>query len=72
MDVYIRHINDEEVVPCGEMDPDQVHGFAQDIKQRGIHDSNYVFFKPVDVALQYVYSEDAFWAELIWWSTDEA
>jgi hypothetical protein len=66
--VYIRNIDDQDVVYCGEMNYEQLSHFKSDLRFEGIYDGDGEHHYPIDLVIQYIHdSENYFYIELVWW-----
>lgn len=65
MQVRIRHEEQREGLACGDMNPEQLHHFVNDLKDRGILDAQYEEHA-CEVVLQYVDTGEEFFAEILW------
>lgn len=69
MKVYIRNIDEAELSPCGEMNPEQLHDFVQNLESSGIYDGENLHY-PISILVQYVNSTinslPTFFVEVLW------
>ncbi|MFW6024069.1 MAG: hypothetical protein ACOC8P_00440 [Dichotomicrobium sp.] len=65
MKVRIRHEDQSTGSDCGEMNPEQLHHFIADLKEKGLLDAESEWHQP-EFVLQYVDTGDEFFAEIVW------
>lgn len=65
MYVYIRHIASPNISYCGEMNPEQLHHFMNDVRERGIYDGEEEH-PNINLIMQYVNDDSGFYVDIVW------